>query len=110
LKIGSDSRPHGQEVTAPPTAGVSFPVHLAGGMRLSVSEEEAAARAAVPLPYEHQGQGSLYTTSDYRDYLPMEAGGRKQDSSGRLGHILYVRDSDSDEPDSDEDPDDDLDI
>ena len=83
---------------------------LAGGMRLDVSAEEAAARGQVQLPYEHQGQGQLYASGgDFRDYLPEAAGGRRQ-GNGRLGHILYVRDSDSEDPDSDEDPDDDLDV
>jgi elongator complex protein 5 len=83
---------------------------LAGGMRLDVSAEEAAARSQVQLPYEHQGQGQLYASGgDFRDYLPEAAGGRRR-GTGRLGHILYVRDSDSEDPDSDEDPDDDLDV
>lgn len=94
------------------TAGTAAALgqQLAGGMRLEVSSKEAAARAEVQLPYEHQGQGQLYAAGgDFRDYLPEAAGGRHR-GSGRLGHILYVRDSDSEEPDSDEDPDDDLDI
>lgn len=83
---------------------------LAGGMRLDVSAEEATARSQVQLPYEHQGQGQLYASGgDFRDYLPERAGGRRR-GTGRLGHILYVRDSDSEDPDSDEDPDDDLDV
>jgi elongator complex protein 5 len=83
---------------------------LAGGMRLDVSAEEAVARSQVQLPYEHQGQGQLYASGgDFRDYLPEAAGGRRR-GTGRLGHILYVRDSDSEDPDSDEDPDDDLDV
>lgn len=100
--------------TTPPTT-VSSTVNglsqqLAGGMRLDVSAEEAAARSQVQLPYEHQGQGQLYASGgDFRDYLPERAGGRRR-GTGRLGHILYVRDSDSEDPDSDEDPDDDLDV
>ena len=54
---------------------------------------------------------------DFRDYLPPAAGGRATATAAggpasnpnRLGHILYVRDSEG-EADSDEDPDDDLDI
>jgi elongator complex protein 5 len=84
----------------------TFQQQLPGGMRLELTEPEAAARKHVQLPYEHQGQGSVYSSRDYREYLPETAGGK----STRLGHILYVRDSDSEEPDSDEDPDDDLDI
>lgn len=83
-----------------------FQQQLPGGMRLELTEPEAAARKHVQLPYEHQGQGSVYSSRDFREYLPETAGGK----SARLGHILYVRDSDSEEPDSDEDPDDDLDI
>jgi hypothetical protein len=50
---------------------------------------------------------------DARQYLPPAAGGfgpgaEGQLGSGKLGHILYVRDSEE-EHDSDEDPDDDLD-
>ncbi len=89
------------------------------------------AREAVRLPYEHQGQAKQYQTEDFRDYLPTAAGGyaagqHAQDIDAvaaaaasaaapsapevsRLGHILYVRDSEE-EHDSDEDPDDDLDI
>ena len=94
-------------VTATSVTVTALPTEM---MRLEVSEKEAEARSKVALPYEHQGQGQLYAAgTDFRDYLPEAAGGRKADS-GRLGHILYVRDSDSEEPDSDEDPDDDLDI
>jgi hypothetical protein len=81
---------------------------VAGGMRLELSEGERAAREGVRLPYEHQGHGARYTTGDFRDFLPQEAGGKG--GGGRLGHIMYVRESDSEEADSDEDPDDDLDI
>lgn len=99
--------------TAPTTASStvnSLGQQLAGGMRLDLSVEEAAARSQVQLPYEHQGQGQLYASGgDFRDYLPEAAGGRRR-GTGRLGHILYVRDSDSEDPDSDEDPDDDLDV
>ena len=93
---------------------------------LSSPPQEQAAKQLVRLPYEHQGQGIQYQTGDFRDYLPGPAGGHAggqhpQDAprssgsggdpagAGRLGHILYVRDSEE-EHDSDEDPDDDLDI
>jgi hypothetical protein len=87
---------------------------LAGGMKLSLTTEEEEARRRVQLPYEHHGEGGKWQTGDWKDYLPVVAGGRggevhSSDHSG-LGRILYVRDSDSSEPDSDEDPDDDLDI
>ena len=67
------------------------------------------------LPYEHRGQSARYATTAFEEYLPPAAGGRGAGrpvegvGSGKLGHILYVRDSES-EHDSDEDPDDDLDI
>ena len=82
-------------------------------------QQEKSARDHVRLPYEHQGQGSRFQTSDYRDYLPGPAGGHagrqhpldadEQQQVSRLGRIHYVRDSEE-EHDSDEDPDDDLDI
>lgn len=75
--------------------------------------QERAAKEKVVLPYEHQGQSSIYQAADFREYLPPAAGGHGAAAGGsgenRLGHILYVRDSDE-EHDSDEDPDDDLDI
>ena len=113
--VGTASDVSGAQVAAQPAPSSSAAVgvlgqQVAGGMRLDVSSKEAAARAEVQLPYEHQGQGQLYASGgDFRDYLPEAAGGRQR-GNGRLGHILYVRDSDSEDPDSDEDPDDDLDI
>lgn len=90
--------------------------------------QERQAKQQVRLPYEHQGAGRQYETGDFRDYLPVPAGGHAgsqhvQDYAAgaaagaegggaevtRLGHILYTRDSEE-EHDSDEDPDDDLDI
>ena len=107
---GSSGRKEATATTTTASAVGVIGQQLAGGMRLDVSAEEAAARREVQLPYEHQGQGQLYATgTDFRDYLPEAAGGRRQ-GQGRLGHILYVRDSDSEDPDSDEDPDDDLDV
>ncbi len=65
------------------------------------------------LPYLHQGHTAAHQAGDLRAYLPPAAGGHGPAAGGsgdnRLGHILYVRDSDQ-EADSDEDPDDDLDI
>ena len=93
--------------TAKDTTNIAAPL---GSMKLELSQQEQEAKTHVKLPYEHRGHdASLYDTGDYRDYLPPQAGGHGP-SSGPLGHILYVRDSDSEEPDSDEDPDDDLDI
>ena len=67
----------------------------------------------MQLPYVHQGAGGVGDVDDARQYLPPAAGGfgpgaEGQLGSGKLGHILYVRDSEE-EHDSDEDPDDDLD-
>jgi hypothetical protein len=81
---------------------------------LNLCLQERAARAAVQLPYVHQGASKTYAAEDARQYLPPAAGGFGPGvddgvGSGRLGHILYVRDSEE-EHDSDEDPDDDLDI
>ncbi|WIA16289.1 hypothetical protein OEZ85_012992 [Tetradesmus obliquus] len=95
-------------------AGDELAQKISSSMRLEVSEQERAARAAVQLPYVHQGASKTYTAEDARQYLPPAAGGFGPGvddgaGSGRLGHILYVRDSEE-EHDSDEDPDDDLDI
>ncbi|KAF8065616.1 ELP5 [Scenedesmus sp. PABB004] len=95
------------------TAAAELAKQLGGSMRLDVSAQERAARAAVRLPYQHQGAGAAYAGGDARDYLPPAAGGHGPGAgaggAGRLGHILYVRDSEG-EADSDEDPDDDLDV
>ncbi|KDD76910.1 hypothetical protein H632_c70p3 [Helicosporidium sp. ATCC 50920] len=82
-----------------------LPPMFAGGMRLDLTPEEAEQRKSVALPYEHSGEAEKYATQDWRTYLPAAAGGK----DARVGHVLYVRDSDSD-ADSDEDPDDDLDF
>ncbi|CAG9464967.1 unnamed protein product [Pedinophyceae sp. YPF-701] len=86
------------------------------GMRLELSSEERKARDAVVLPWQHTGDLPSHANFDAEEYLPPAAGGRgpggkhADDAGGqKLGHIMYVRDSDSDY-DSDEDPDDDLDI
>eukprot|EP01024_Parvocaulis_polyphysoides_P008562 TRINITY_DN12543_c2_g1_i1.p1 TRINITY_DN12543_c2_g1~~TRINITY_DN12543_c2_g1_i1.p1 ORF type:complete len:278 (+),score=54.15 TRINITY_DN12543_c2_g1_i1:119-835(+) len=80
---------------------------MEGGMKLSLSQKEASAKAQVVLPYEHGGAGSAFKTHDFKDYLPEAAGGNV--SQTKLGQIHYLRDSEG-EFDSDEDPDDDLDI
>lgn len=76
--------------------------------------QDRAARAAVQLPYVHQGARKSHKVADFRQHLPPAAGGygpgvEDAAGSGKLGHILYVRDSEE-EHDGDEDPDDDLDI
>eukprot|EP00878_Enallax_costatus_P015900 GHUV01016668.1.p1 GENE.GHUV01016668.1~~GHUV01016668.1.p1 ORF type:complete len:406 (+),score=104.06 GHUV01016668.1:266-1483(+) len=95
-------------------AGGDLAKKLGSSMRLEMSEQERAAKAAVQLPYVHQGAGRSYEIADFRQYLPPAAGGYGpgvEDAAGssKLGHILYVRDSEE-EHDSDEDPDNDLDI
>lgn len=91
-----------------------------------MSTQERKAREAVVLPYEHMGRAKAYQTGDWKDYLPVAAGGRASGAHGaeaagapagmqpaQLGAITYVRDSDEEDGglhDSDEDPDDDLDI
>jgi hypothetical protein len=74
--------------------------------------QERAAKEQVVLPYEHRGASSLHQADDFTQYLPPAAGGAGAGAGKhKLGHILYVRDSDDEgEYDSDEDPDDDLDI
>jgi hypothetical protein len=93
------------------------------------SEAERLAKSNVVLPYERQGHARGFAAdSDFREYLPVEAGGwlarvGGDDGDGgdadaalertthRLGTINYLRgDSDDESFDSDEDPDDDVDI
>ena len=94
-------------------APATQPTYIFVRTELTACLQERAARAAVQLPYVHQGASNTYTAEDARQYLPPAAGGFGPGvdgaGSGRLGHILYVRDSEE-EHDSDEDPDDDLDI
>ncbi|KXZ44758.1 hypothetical protein GPECTOR_62g873 [Gonium pectorale] len=91
---------------------------VGSSMRLTLTEEERRAKAAVVLPYQHQGQqrgptAGAYAAGDHAAYLPPAAGGVGPAAGGSgqqaLGHILYVRDSGS-EADSDQELDEDLDI
>lgn len=91
---------------------------------LSICAQEKKAKAAVVLPHLHQSAATTANSSDWKDYLPVAAGGRSaafnhgeamdagnhDEPTHTLGHIHYVRDSDDEQHDSDEDPDDDLDI
>lgn len=70
---------------------------MGGGMRLTLTEQEAAARQTVVLPWE-QRQNGAQSQDDF-----------KKEAAMGLGQIIYERDSETD-PDSDEDPDDDLDF
>jgi hypothetical protein len=81
---------------------------LAAYQRRCLQEQEL--RGQVVLPYQHKGEQSNFASGQFKSYLPPAAGGYgKGAGADKLGHILYVRDSDNDY-DSDEDPDDDLDI
>jgi len=114
LRAGADGAAAGPPPApgeAPP--GVVAELSRVAGMSLSLTEEQQRAKAGVVLPYEHVSGSDRYATTDFQSYLPPAAGGtgqgRELEGAGRLGHILYVRDTDS-ERDSDEDPDEDLDI
>jgi hypothetical protein len=92
---GSSSSAAGPEDLARGLGGVS--------MRLGLTEEERAARERVVLPFERaRGGGSGGEEG-------VGGAGAGSGPAPRLGHILYVRDSEG-EADSDEDPDDDLDL
>lgn len=101
----------------------------AGGSHRSRLEAERRAKGNVVLPYERQGHARAFAAdADFREYLPVEAGGWMRQGGGgeggeggegdalmrtthRLGTIKYLRgDSDDESFDSDEDPDDDIDI
>jgi hypothetical protein len=72
--------------------------------------QEQEARDQVVLPWQHKGEQRDFNADKFESYLPPAAGGYgKGAGTDKLGHILYVRDSDNDY-DSDEDADDDLDI
>ncbi|KAK9827289.1 hypothetical protein WJX81_000757 [Elliptochloris bilobata] len=83
-----------------------------GGMRLSLTDTERAARNGVVLPWEHSQAGC----ASQDDLQPVALPGQRvaPDDAGAtpagMGFILYDRDSDNDDVDSDEDPDDDLDV
>ena len=85
---------------------------MAGGMRLTLTQQEKAAREGVVLPWEQRQTGAR-SQDDFAvtgHARPDEAtGGHKAAEDRVLGHIDYERDSETD-PDSDEDPDDDLDF
>ena len=87
---------------------------MTGGMRLTLTQQESAARQSVLLPWEQRQAGaesqdefvnakSRVRTAGKAEYL------QDADTGASYGQIFYERDSETD-PDSDEDPDDDLDI
>ncbi|KAK9918026.1 hypothetical protein WJX75_000667 [Coccomyxa subellipsoidea] len=88
----------GEDASKEGAALAALAEKMGGGMRLTLTQQEAAARENVVLPWEQRQHGAL-SQDEFK-----EAAG----NSG-LGQIMYERDSDT-EPDSDEDPDDDLDF
>ena len=83
-------------------------------MRMTLTEQEAAARHSVLLPWEQRQADAAsqdeFVTAKARASTaskaePIQAAG----PGASYGQIFYERDSETD-PDSDEDPDDDLDI
>lgn len=85
---------------------------MAGGMRLTLTQQEKAAREGVVLPWEQRQTGAR----SQEDFAVAEKA-RPDEAlvvqttfqEHTLGHVHYERDSETD-PDSDEDPDDDLDF
>ncbi len=88
---------------------------MTGGMRLTLTQQESAARQSVLLPWEQrqagaESQDEFVSTNRKASTAsskvePVQLAGE----GASYGQIFYERDSETD-PDSDEDPDDDLDI
>ena len=95
-------------------AAVELAQKMKGGMRLTLTQQESAARQSVLLPWEQRQAGA-----ESQDELASAKGKARTASKAEYiqdagtgasyGQIYYERDSETD-PDSDEDPDDDLDI
>ncbi len=85
---------------------------MTGGMRLTLTQQESAARQSVLLPWEQRQAGAEsqdeFVRATSKASADGEADSMKAAGAG-YGQIFYERDSETD-PDSDEDPDDDLDI
>lgn len=90
---------------------------------LQLTDKEREDRAKVVLPFEHQGDGKVFSIYNGRTNTKstlFDVNVTKTDlaklsidhgsSSNKAGEVNYLRDSDDERPDSDEDPDDDLDI
>ena len=94
-------------------AAVELAQKMTGGMRLTLTQQESAARQSVLLPWE-QRQASAESQDEFVSAARKPSIASKADrveaaGAGAYGQIFYERDSETD-PDSDEDPDDDLDI
>lgn len=86
---------------------------MPGGMRLTLTQQESAARQNVLLPWEQRQVGAESQDEFVRPAgkasMALRAGAGAEGAGTGYGQIFYERDSETD-PDSDEDPDDDLDI
>lgn len=87
---------------------------MTGGMRMMLTEQEAAARQSVLLPWEQrqagaESQDELVTAKAKASTASKMESIQGAGPGASYGQIFYERDSETD-PDSDEDPDDDLDI
>lgn len=112
-------RGQSEEAGKEAAAQAALMASMGGGMRLTLTQREAAARQAVVLPWEQRRAGAAS-----QDDLGSGAGRPREQAAGvqidaaheqqeeaqqGYGRIIYERDSETD-PDSDEDPDDDLDF
>ncbi len=95
-------------------ATVELAKKMTGGMRLTLTEQESAARQSVLLPWEQrqagaESQDELVSASRKASTASKAEAIQAAGEGASYGQIFYERDSETD-PDSDEDPDDDLDI
>lgn len=87
---------------------------MPGGMRLTLTQQESAARQSVLLPWEQRQAGAESQDEFMRPAVkasmaPVAECLKPAGAGSGYGQVFYERDSETD-PDSDEDPDDDLDI
>ena len=82
---------------------------MPGGMRLTLTQQESAARQSVLLPWEQRQVGAESQDEFVRPAGKASMALKAEGAGTGYGQIFYERDSEAD-PDSDEDPDDDLDI
>ena len=95
-------------------ATVELAKKMTGGMRLTLTQQESAARQSVLLPWEQRQAGAEsqdeFVSARGKAGITSKAEAVQiAGEGGSYGQIFYERDSETD-PDSDEDPDDDLDI
>ena len=128
-KTENEKEKHSRSAAEIKAEALSKKLQAAVPFNLGVSESESKARAAVVLPFEHQGRGgnevssdSSYAKGDFLSYLPRDAGGlggktgkgHGENKNKGSGQIIYVRDSDDDgdgsPPDSDEELDEEADF